>query len=109
MNANTNEYGVKLDRNGYAPSILQDTEKCRLCGTRTGRLERHEIYNAANRKKSKAYGLWVWLCHGCHMRITHENGKERMLLKEKSQERALEYYRWTAEDFRARFGKNYLD
>lgn len=32
----TNEYGVALDRNGYAPSIVQDIEGCYYCATQCG-------------------------------------------------------------------------
>ena len=77
-----NEFGVVLDRNGYAPSILQRGRRgicggedapghCYCCGRREGRgflerLERHEPWGAANRQKSKALGLWVTLCRECH-------------------------------------------
>lgn len=32
----TNEYGVILDRNGYAPSIVQDIAGCYYCATQCG-------------------------------------------------------------------------
>ena len=59
--AMTNEYGVTLDRNGYAPSIVQDIDGCWFCKTQQGKLDRHEIYHGAYRKKSKALGLWALL------------------------------------------------
>lgn len=37
-----NEYGEKLDSNGYAPSILHDKPVCLICG-RYG-TARHEVY-----------------------------------------------------------------
>lgn len=52
----TNEYSVTLDRNGYAPSIVQDIDGCWFCKTQQGKLDRHEIYHGAYRKKSKALG-----------------------------------------------------
>ena len=35
----TNEYGVTLDRSGYAPSIVQDIEGCYYCAARCGKLD----------------------------------------------------------------------
>ena len=59
----TNEYGVKLDSNGYAPSIVQyDVDACYICYGCREKLDRHEIYGGANRQKSKRLGLWVTLC-----------------------------------------------
>ena len=37
-----NEYGEKLDSNGYAPSVLHDKPTCLICG-RFG-VARHEVY-----------------------------------------------------------------
>lgn len=55
-----NEYGEKLDSNGYAPSILHDKPVCLICG-RYG-TARHEVYfGSAYRAKSKRLGLWVTL------------------------------------------------
>ena len=60
-----NEYGEKLDSNGYAPSILHDKPVCLICG-RYG-TARHEVYfGSAYRAKSKRLGLWVTLCPWCH-------------------------------------------
>ena len=59
-----NEYGEKLDSNGYAPSILHDKPVCLICG-RYG-TARHEVYfGSAYRAKSKRLGLWVTLCPWC--------------------------------------------
>ena len=50
-----NEYGEKLDSNGYAPSILHDKPVCLICG-RYG-TARHEVYfGSAYRAKSKRLG-----------------------------------------------------
>ena len=39
-----NEHGIQLDRNGYAPSIVQDIEdRCERCGCGED-LVRHEIF-----------------------------------------------------------------
>ena len=48
-----NEWGAELDRNGYAPSIVQaDTSKCFLCQRSGVKLDRHEIFGNAMRSKS---------------------------------------------------------
>ena len=59
-----NEYGEKLDRNGYAPSIIKppfEADACFICGY-SGKLVRHEVFHGPNRTKSKNYGCWVKLC-----------------------------------------------
>ena len=58
-----NEYGAKLDRNGYAPSIIQDEadESCFVCyaNGHYDPLNRHEAFGGPFRDKSKrlAYGF----------------------------------------------------
>ena len=104
----TNEYGVTLDHNGYAPSIVQDIDGCWFCATQQGKLDRHEIYHGAYRKKSKALGLWVLLCHDCHMTLHHTDAALDALLKRWGQREAMKHYGWGVDDFRERFGKNYL-
>ena len=98
-----------LDRNGYGLSILQDDESmCYICGNRSGKLDRHEVYGASNRKKSKALGLWVVLCHEpCH-RLAHGDRYYMDLLHQRGQIAAMETYRWTKDDFRKEIGRNYL-
>ena len=47
-------------------SIVQQGERCFICGRLTG-LERHHILGGvANRPLSEKFGLWVYLCHECH-------------------------------------------
>lgn len=103
----TNEFGVRLDANGYAPSIVQIFEDrvCFNCEA-SGDLARHEIFNGYNRKKSKAYGLWVNLCPRCHMQI-HDHPDRS--LKVAGQIRCMAEYGWTVEEFRERFGKSYVE
>lgn len=106
-----NEYGVLLDRAGYAPSIVDyysDIDKrCFLCNYR-GDLVRHEPFNASNRQKSKALGIWVYLCPRCHMDL-HDHPDAARQLKKIAQWNAMAHYGWTIEDFRERFGKNYVE
>lgn len=103
-----NEYGAALDRNGYAPSILQKAECCFKCGTTFGKIDRHEVFHAdmggKMRDRSKRYGLWVRLCRDCH-ESAHREYAER--LKRFAQGMAMEEYGWSTETFIKLFGKNY--
>ena len=103
---------MKTDRNGYAPSIIQEDDwHCYLCGRVAPKLDRHEIFQGSNRQKSKADGLWVYLCHvPCHQGKggVHDNRAIRNTLSAIAQQRAMEEYGWTTEQFIARYGKNWL-
>lgn len=106
-----NEYGAALDRNGYAPSLLVSVSSvpcCYLCGRTTGKLDRHEIYGASCREKSKNLGLWVPLCRYCH-EAAHRDPDVNLRLKRHGQRLAEITYGWTRDDFRREFGRNYLD
>lgn len=94
MRAMTNEYGVTLDRNGYAPSIVQDIAGCYYCTTQCGKLDRHEVFHGASRKKSKA--------------LHHKDAALDALLKRQGQRVAMRHYGWSEDEFRAHFGKNYI-
>ena len=106
-----NEYGITLDSNGYAPSIVdyygELLERCFLCDWR-GDLVRHEPFNASNRKKSKALGLWVYLCPRCHMDL-HDHPEKARRLKIIAQRQAMAFYGWGMEEWIGRFGKNYVE
>ena len=84
-----NEYGEKLDSNGYAPSILHDKPVCLICG-RYG-TARHEVYfGSAYRAKSKRLGLWVTLCPWCHQNgptAIHNNRDADLRLKRWAQKK----------------------
>lgn len=101
---------AKLDRNGYAPSIMQqDLTRCYLCGRSCEKLDRHEIFHGAYRSKSKELGLWVMLCHwNCHLNGVHAHGTISQLLKAQAQQRAMDYYGLTTDEFISEFGRNYL-
>ena len=93
-----NEYGVRLDRNGYAPSIIPGHGEycCLLCG-KNRYIERHEVFGGAYRAKSKAYGLWVHLCESCHRTgsdAVHSTGGAAV--KERAQRAAMAAYGWTS-------------
>ena len=98
-----------------AKSILQDNNThCFLCGMNSNLepLDLHHIFNKADKKKSEKYGLLVYLHHNkCHIfgkNSVHQNAKVNNALKAKAQEKAMEYYGWSVDDFRNIFGKSYL-
>ena len=106
-----NEYGIHLDRNGYAPTIIPHMPLCCNCCGMYRETARHEIFGGSRRAASKALGLWVNVCPACHDEIHH--GKNAAVLQafyhKRGQQTAMAYYHWTVDDFRSRFGKNYLD
>ena len=88
---------------------------CFLCG-RNGAsdpLDKHHIFGGAYRKKSERYGLTVYLCHcGCHLygpEAAHNCRETMDRLHKHGQRMAMERYGWSVEEFRVRFGKNYLE
>lgn len=101
-----------------AKSIMQtDKEHCYLCGRNSradyfGLDEHHCIGGYGKRKLSEKYGLKVYLCHNdCHEygeNAVHQNAEVDLWLKEKAQEKAMEVYGWSIEDFIKIFGRNYL-
>ncbi|MBQ2633092.1 MAG: hypothetical protein IJF88_00710 [Oscillospiraceae bacterium] len=109
-----NEFGVKLDRAGYAPSIMQRERcGCALCGREFGaKLDRHEPWGGlANRRKSQEFGLWVSLCHfGCHEGpgSVHDDPAKNRALRRMVQAQAMCVYGWSREEWIRRFGKSEL-
>lgn len=103
-----NEFGVALDSNGYAPSIMPPGEGCFICG-RQGDTVRHEIFHGPYRQKSKALGLWVRLCPDCHMTLHAGKRGYDGLLKAHGCRDAKMFYGWSEDEFRRRFGKDYYD
>lgn len=103
-----NEFGIGLDRNGYAPSLFE-TGRCYYCMRTPYKLDRHEIFHGnAYRKKSKELGLWVNLCTECHDALHHRNGTLDRDLKKRGQLVAMEHFGWTTDEFRSRFARNYI-
>ena len=110
-----NEYGEPLDRNGYASSVFPET-CCYYMGDKLTScygcdLVRHEVYHAdmsgGIRDLSKRYGAWVTLCPTHHGHVHSYPQMHRDLQKE-AQRRVMERYGWDEEQFRNKFGKNYL-
>ena len=102
-----NAYGEQLDKNGYAPSIINQPENaCAVCFRTDRPLQRHEIFHGAYRKKSKQFGLWLNVCDLCHDRIHHVDGNLDKQLKQMGQDIAQIYYGWDDADFRLIFGRS---
>ena len=96
------------DRNGYEPSIMQaDLSVCYLCGRKDVKLDRHEIFGASNRRKSKRLGLWVMLCRN-HHEDAHSNRAVMIALKRAGQIVAKQTYGWDNDQFIKEIGRNYL-
>lgn len=103
-----NEYGVRLDKNGYAPTLFPfEDGTCYHCHN-TGLTVRHEIFGGALRSKSKQFGLWLNVCPQCHAAI-HDSGEMQEHYHRLGQLRAMAAYGWTVPEFRRRFYKNYID
>ena len=97
-----------MDRNGYNESIMP-SKGCYWCGRTDGKMDRHEVFHGAFRKKAKAAGLWVLLCHDCHAELHQHNAMMDHLLKCAGQRAAMEHYGWSIPDFIREFGKNRLE
>ena len=52
----------------------------------------------------------MYICHNkCHLNGVHKNASLDIKLKTLAQQVAMEHYKWSKDDFRAVFGKNYID
>lgn len=103
---------MAASRSEYSPSLLQQEECCYLCGRTDRKLDRHEVFGGPYRQKSKYFGLWVLLCHDdCHegRNGVHGDPANARWLKRRAQTAAMTAYGWSIDDFRAEFGKNYLE
>ena len=94
-----------------AKSIISEEKRCYICGCRHW-IEIHHVFGGtAYKKKADIYGLTVPLCHCCHNEPpngVHFNKEIRRKLQAKVQKIAMKHYGWSVEDFRDRFGRNYL-
>lgn len=83
--------------------------KCAVCDAETN-LEAHHIFGAANRKLSDQDGLVIPLCYVHHRgrHGVHSNPELQQELHEIGQAVWMKHYGKTADEFRKRYGKNYL-
>ena len=70
------------------------------------------MFGGSNRNKSEKYGLTIYLPHNkCHIfgkQAIHKNAELNKAIKAIAQEKAMQHYGWSVEDFIKIFGKNYL-
>lgn len=92
---------------------IMDTEpgKCFVCG-KIGPTELHHVFPGSRRKRCDQDGLTVYLCPYCHWKCHNTtNGisaaEFRHPLYVKAQEKYEETH--TREEFRERYGRNYLE
>lgn len=100
---------IKLDRNGYRPSLFNTEDG--FCYVHGGYCEtvRHEIIGGAGRQLSKKYGLWINVCPECHnigINSIHMNPAKYQYLKIKAQ--ILFEQEYPGKDFKDVFGRYYL-
>lgn len=109
MEAQENEFCIMGEGSFFVHNHLYRFFNHRINGT-----ARHEIFfGTANRKKSIKTGLVVFLKpedhnmseYGVHGRYGHDFD---LYLKQTGQRKAMEYYKWSVDDFRKVFGKSYL-
>ena len=99
---------MKLDRNGYAPSLVNwPDNRCFICGRSDLPLQRHEVFHGPYRSKSKAYGCWVNICYECHSRVHSGANDLELRLKGLMQKKVMAANNWTVDQFREVFGKSY--
>lgn len=99
------------DRNGYNPSIMGSEDGVDyLLGSKCQTV-RHEIFNGANRQKSKEDGLWIAVSPRSHEVLHQSKAKGSLwhwlMIKAEGKWLAEDWSR-TVQDFVERYGRNYL-
>lgn len=89
-------------------SIIQDDCDSSYLSGRRGVLHKHHcLHGTANRKKAEQDGCYVMLTMDEHRRL-HDTGKHDLELKQIAEKCWLEHYGGTIDDFRQRYGVNYI-
>lgn len=100
-----------LDRNGYAPSIMQSDRECYITGCGSP-LVRHEIYYGTGRRElSKIYGCWVYLRPDWHNTGDYGvHGSKGYLLDQRLKKECQQVFEETRtrKQFVRLFGRSYL-
>ena len=95
---------AKLEKSRFS-IFTDDLETCMFCGGIATEL--NEIFRGRNRRNSMKYGAVQPLCHRCHTKIT-DNVELETKWKVKGQEKIMEYFKMSVEEFIEIFGKNYI-
>lgn len=91
-------------------SIIQSEKECYVCHTRIG-LHIHETWFGKNRQNSIEDGLVVYLCgkhHNLSKEGVHFNHELDYKLKIMAEQKWIEYYHKTKEDFLKKYKRNLL-
>ena len=92
-------------------SIIQTNKFCWVCGVSKNIMLHHIFYGTGKRALSDKYGLTIYLC-GMHHNLSkqgiHQNKELDNQVKAMAQEKAMEYYGWSVEDFIKIFRRNYI-
>ena len=91
-------------------SIIQKEARCYVCGT-SQNIHIHEVFFGKNRQISIEDGCCVYLCGRHHNQSNdgvHFNHDLDLQLKRTMEDKWLEYYDKTIEDFIRRYGRNFL-
>ena len=92
-------------------SIIQKDKECFVC-MKKNNLHLHHIMFGKNRKKADEDKLTVYLCWQHHEGTNGVHGKNGheldMKLKHIAEQTWCKYYNKTIDDFRIRYGKNYI-
>lgn len=100
---------AKLERNRVS-IFTDDLEHCYICKLHefiNPKDDMHEIFRGRNRINSMKYGLCIPICRFHHSKFTDDPILEKEW-KIIGQEKFMEIYDKTKEDFIDIFGKNYL-
>lgn len=92
------------------PSIITTKKCCIFCGSMRN-VETHHAMHGPNRKKADEDGLVVPLCRMHHIELHHgaDGHKLDESIKRKAQYAWMKTYGKTVEEWRERYGRNYLD
>lgn len=94
-----------------AKSIMQTEKQCYITGRTDNLHEHHVFFGTGKRKLSEKYGLKIWLVgelHNMSDEGVHFNKELDLQIKKMAQEKAMEYYGWSVEDFIKIFGRSYI-
>lgn len=93
-------------------SIMQSKKECYICHTKLNLHKHHVMKGIRNRDKAEQDGLYVYLCYEHHEGTNGVHGKNGhdldLTLIRKAEEQWLVCNNRTKDDFRKRYGKNYL-
>lgn len=91
-------------------SIIQNDKACYITGDEYN-LHKHHVFNGPNRKNSERYGLVIYLradWHNMEKYSIHMDAQLDRKIKAEVQQKAMEHYDWTVDDFIMIFGKSYV-